>query len=146
VSMAEVLVCWGALGKAVEIGENIGGSRWPRLLGALIVSAVAFGVYHFAHSPPFNTAAMVSLLTVVGLITGAFFFIVGELYGTILFHNFLALKGVTDALADGGRLEHFSTPQLPLIMTALIATGVLLAVDLLVRKQSASQVCGQAPA
>jgi hypothetical protein len=144
VSMAEVLVCWAVLGKAVEIEANVGGSRWLRVLVAWLVSATGFGLYHFAHSPPFNTVAMVGLLTVVGLATGAFFFIVGELYGTILFHNFLAMKGVTAALAEGGGLEHFNTLQLPLIVTAMVATGVLISADLLVRKQAASQAASRA--
>lgn len=139
VSVAEVLVCWAVLGKAVEVGANVAGSRWPRVLVAWAFSASAFGVYHFAHSPPFNTATMVALLAVVGLATGAFFYMVGELYGTILFHNFLALKGVTEALAEGDRLEHFGALQLPLIVTALIATGVLLAMDFCIRRASAAE-------
>jgi hypothetical protein len=139
VSVAEVLVCWAVLGKAVEFEAYVADSQRLRVFAAWLVSAVAFGVYHFAHSPPFNTVAMVSMLTVVGLATGAFFFIVRELYGTILFHNFLAMKGVTDALAEGGKLESFNTPQLPLIATALFTTGVLIATHLLLRRQAASQ-------
>lgn len=135
VSVAEVLVCWVVLGKAVEVSMSAAGPRWAGLLVAWIVAAVAFGAYHFAHSPPFNTIPMIGLLTGVGLVTGAFFFAVGEVYGTLLFHNFLALQGVTEALAEGGRLEQYGTLQLPLIVTALVATGVLVAVDLFVRRQ-----------
>lgn len=138
VSVAEVLVCWVVLGKAVETSMIAAQSRLSPILAAWIVSAVAFGAYHFAHSAPFNTVPMVGFLSVVGLVTGAFFFGIGELYGTILFHNFLALKGVTDTLAEGGRLEHFGTLQLPLIATALIVTGALVAVDYMVRRQSDS--------
>jgi hypothetical protein len=130
VSVAEVIVCWAVLGKAVHL-VNVN-AQPGRVLLPLVVSAVAFGLYHFAHSPPFNAPAMVALLTAVGFVTGAYFFFVGELYGTIVFHNFLALKGVTEALADGGRLHHFSEPQLPLIVMALIVTGTLVLADILI--------------
>jgi hypothetical protein len=137
VSVAEVIVCWAVLGKAVQLA-NVG-AQPGRVLLASAVSAVAFGLYHFAHSPPFNTPSMVALLTAVGFVTGAYFFITGELYGTIVFHNFLALKGVTEALAEGGRLHHFSEPQLPLIVMAMIATGVLVLADMLIRKERTAE-------
>jgi hypothetical protein len=39
---------------------------------AIVSAALAFGVYHFAHSPPFNMPEMVLLLSVVGGATGVF--------------------------------------------------------------------------
>ena len=138
VSVAEILVCWVVLGKAVETSMRGTAPKWASVLTAWVIAAVAFGAYHFAHSPPFNTMQMVGLLTAVGFVTGAFFFVVGELYGTIVFHNFLAMKGVTDALAEGGRLEEYGTLEIPLVMTALISAGMLLAIDLLTRKSCAA--------
>jgi len=55
----------------------------PRLavIAAAIAASVAFGLYHFAHSPPFDTWRMVGLLTVVGFATGAFFFVSRDVRG-----------------------------------------------------------------
>lgn len=124
VSAAEVMVCWVVLGSTVRIvlGERPG--AWA--IG-IVVAAVAFGAYHLAHSPPFNTWAMVGLLSGVGLLTGIFLFLSRDLFGTLLFHNFLAVKGVTDALAARGVLEEFGRPQPPLIAMAVFTIIVLVA-------------------
>lgn len=127
VSLAEVVVCWVVLGTAVRLGFSRNHPLVAVTTG-VAVAAIAFGVYHFAHSAPFNTLQMVGLLTIVGIATGVFFFSVGGVYGTVIFHNFLALKGVTDALARQGALEQFETLQIPLIITAVAATVVLAAV------------------
>ena len=134
VSVAEVLVCWVALGRSVELALTRIGRPRVAVPAAWIVAAVGFGVYHVAHSPPFDTPRMIGLLVLVGLASGAFFFLIGELYGTLLFHNFLALKGVTGALAESGRLEGYSVLEPSLVLTALLATGVLIAGDLWVRR------------
>jgi transposase len=81
VSVAEVIVCWALVGAAVE--------SWLRphtqlaWLPAAIAASVLFGLYHFAHSPPFDTIPMVSLLTGVGMVTSAFFFLSRDVYATI---------------------------------------------------------------
>ncbi len=136
VSTAEVLVCWAALGGAVVHAASRTGLRKSALAAAWLVSAAAFGAYHFAHSPPFDTWAMVGLLSLIGLVTGAFFFLVRDVWGTILLHNFLALKGITDALARGGQLEAFRQLQLPLLATALTAAALLAAVHSRIRRQA----------
>ena len=48
---------------------------------------------------------MVALLTGVGFVTSAFFFLSRDIYATIVFHNFLGVFGVAQALAASGRLE-----------------------------------------
>jgi hypothetical protein len=100
-------------------------------LPAAVVAAVLFGVYHYAHSPPFNTHAMVVLLTSVGLVTGTFFFISRDIYGTVVFHNFLGVFGVLGSLERSGRLETYTVPQLGLLGTAAAAVAVLAAIHLL---------------
>jgi hypothetical protein len=127
VSIAEVLVCWGVLGAVVR---NVLGGGLLSAVTAIVVSAVAFGIYHFAHSTPFNALRMVLLLTGVGVVTGVFFFLSRDFYGTILFHNAFALRGVMQALADSGRLPFYRHPQLPLLATAAAAVLVLVVVDL----------------
>ena len=81
---------------------------------------------------------MVGLLSVVGLVTGVFYFTVRDIYGTIVFHNFLAVTGVTRALADSGRLSDFETPQWPLLLTAVTALLLLTATDLTLVRSAAS--------
>jgi hypothetical protein len=45
-------------------------------------------VYHIAHSPPFNTLAMIALLTGIGLVTGTFYLCTRDAHGTVIFHSF----------------------------------------------------------
>jgi predicted acyltransferase len=70
---------------------------------------------------------MVLLLSVVGLVTSAFFFVSRDVAGTIVFHNFLGTFGVVQALSAANALSTLERQQLPLIVTALIAAGFLAA-------------------
>jgi hypothetical protein len=73
VSTAEVLVCWAVVGSMAESLLRDGRGKWVSVILAAIIASVLFGVYHFAHSPPFNTVGTVMCLTVIGLVTSAFF-------------------------------------------------------------------------
>jgi hypothetical protein len=126
VSIAEVVVCWALFGAVLRnaLGPGV------VFAGIAVVSAaVAFGVYHFAHSAPFNTPAMVLLLSGVGLATGVFFFLGGDLYSTIVLHNAFAVRGVVQALGESGNLDRYASPQLPLIATAIAAIVVPIIAD-----------------
>jgi hypothetical protein len=131
VSIAEVLVCWGVLGATVRNALDWG---LPGTALAIVVAAAAFGLYHYAHSPPFNTARIVQLLTGVGLVTGVFFFVSGDLYGTIVFHNTFALRGVVEALGRANALESLERPRVPILATALAAVIVLVVADFMVMR------------
>jgi hypothetical protein len=96
VSIAEVVVCWALFGAVLR---NALGSGSVPVAIAVVSAAAAFGVYHFAHSPPFNTPGMVLLLSGVGVATGIFFFLGGDLYSTVVLHNTFAIRGVVQALA-----------------------------------------------
>jgi hypothetical protein len=100
------------------------------ILAALIAS-VLFGVYHFAHSPPFNTVGTVVFLSVIGLVTSVFFFVSRDVYGTIAFHNFQGTFGVIGALEASGNLASFVRPVIPLLVMAVVAIAVLITVHLL---------------
>jgi hypothetical protein len=105
------------------------------VVGAALVASVLFGLYHFAHSAPFNTVEMVALLTVVGLVTSAFFFVARDVYATIVFHNFLGMFGVVQALSASGRLEAFTAVQAPLVVMALATVAVLALSDWMVLRK-----------
>ena len=90
-----------------------------------MAASVLFGLYHFAHSTPFNTIGMVALLTGVGFVTSAFFFLSRDIYATIVFHNLLGVFGVVQALAASGRLETLDSKQPALMVMAAAAAVVL---------------------
>ncbi|MGH7856250.1 MAG: hypothetical protein ACREQY_02895, partial [Candidatus Binatia bacterium] len=128
VSAAEVIVCWVVVGATIESAlRDLG--RPGSTLVALVSASIVFGLYHFGHSPPFNTWAMVGFLTIIGLLTGAFYFAVRDVYGTIVFHNFLATIGVLRSLEDAGLLSTLNDPAYPLFATALIAVSILASAD-----------------
>lgn len=129
VSVAEVLVCWAVLGSVVEFLLRDRG-RWISVILASIISSTLFGAYHFGHSPPFNTVGFVILLTIVGLLTSAFFFVSRDVYGTIAFHNFLGIFGVISALGASGGLATFERPVIPLLVMAVLAVVVLVTMHL----------------
>lgn len=72
---------------------------------------------------------MVLLLSGVGVATGMFFFLGGDLYSTIVLHNAFAVRGVIQALGESGNLDRYATPQLPLIATVIAAVVVLVIVE-----------------
>ncbi len=93
VTIAEVVVCWAAIGGTVEAVARPKG-RALAIIAGIIAADILFGVYHFAHSAPFNQVNMVLFLMMPGLLTSLVFFIGRDLYATILFHNFLGMAGV----------------------------------------------------
>ena len=129
VSVAEVLVCWAVVG-AIAKGA-LGRSRWFSATGGAVVASVLFGLYHFGHSPPFDSVEMVVFLAAIGLVTSAFFFAARDAYATVAFHNFLGVFGVLQALERAGRLDALATPQVPLLVTATVLVLVLAVADAL---------------
>ena len=128
VSVAEVMVCWAVIGL---LAEAVLRRRLGRVapLVTWIVAAAAFGLYHFAHSPPYNTWRMVVLLGGVGLLTSAFFFGVREIYGTLLLHNAMASAGVTKVMMAANRLGPLTKPRTLLYVTAAFALIAMLLLD-----------------
>jgi len=108
---------------------------------AIIVGAglatVLFGVYHFAHSPPFNQLNTVLFLMIPGALTSVVYFIGRNIYATIIFHNFQALYGVMRNID----ITSFSHLLYPLIIMASVSILILIAADLLlVRRQIITNV------
>jgi len=123
-TIAEILVCWAVIGSVSQALLQDRG-RWVSLILAAVIASVFFGVYHFAHSPPFNTVPLVVILSVVGLVTSVFFFVSRDVYGTIVFHNFSGILGVIRALEASGNLSIFERPVIPLLIRAVIAVALL---------------------
>jgi hypothetical protein len=124
-SIAEILVCWAVVGSVSQALLRDRG-RWVSLILAAIIASVLFGIYHFAHSPPFNTVPMVVFLSVIGLVT-SLFFVSKDVYGTIAFHNFLGILGVMRALEASGNLSSFERPIVSLLVMAVVAIALLIA-------------------
>jgi hypothetical protein len=137
VSVAEVLVCWAVVGTVVESLLQ-GRGRWVSVILAALIASILFGIYHVAHSPPFNTVGFVLLLTVVGLFTSVFFFVSRDVYGTIAFHNFLGIFGVIQALEASGNLVSFERPVIPLLVMAVVAIALLVVAHIRVLKDQES--------
>ncbi|MBX0297234.1 hypothetical protein [Haloarcula nitratireducens] len=145
VSIAEVVVCWVVVGGSVAaLLRHRGLNPYITNGSALPISAALFGVYHFAHSPPFNTIKMVGLLTVVGVGTGLIYFVGGSFYGALVFHNFMALYGIVSSLAEAGQLGTYQQPLVLLLVTALIAVAILVGVERLSVKCSIADRTGTA--
>lgn len=130
VSIAEIVVCWVLVGGSVRsVLRERGTNEHLSKVVAIAVSSALFGVYHLAHSPPFNTPGMIAILTGVGVVTSLFYFVGQSAYGALVLHNFLALFGVTSALAEAGRLGTYLEPVVPLLVTALVSLLVLVTVE-----------------
>jgi hypothetical protein len=137
VTVAEILVCWAVIGSLSQSVLQDRG-RWVSVILAAIIASALFGIYHFAHSPPFNTIPVVVFLSVIGLVTSVFFFVSRDVYGTIAFHNFLGIYGVIGTLDASGNLASFERPVIPLLVMAVVAIALLIAVHVLWLNQGAA--------
>ena len=124
VSVAEIVVCWALVGATLHVALR----SWNRIgavLIAAVVASVLFGVYHFAHSAPFNEFGMVAFLTAIGFVTSLWWFVSRDVYGTSVFHNFFGVTGVLAALKAGGLVPERPELAVPLVITALVVTAAL---------------------
>lgn len=124
VSVAEIMVCWALVGATLFVALR----SWSRIgahLIAAVVASLLFGVYHFAHSAPFNEPGMVLFLTGIGFVTSLWWFASRDVYGSAVFHNFFALTGVLAALEAGGLVPEEPRLAFPLVVTAAVATLAL---------------------
>ena len=125
VSIAEVIVCWVVVGASVKsLTNNRLGKKTSLILG-LFISAVVFGLYHFAHSAPFNQPQVVFFLMLPGILTGIVFFLGRNLFATIVFHNFQALFGVLASVP----LSQMLQIQIPIVLFAGVSIVVMIIMD-----------------
>lgn len=132
VTVAEVAVCWWALQAVLR--------AWRPEATVLVafltvwIGALGFGVYHFGHSPPFDTWSKVGMLIVIGTGTGLFFVLSRNLYGTVILHNCAGTLGVSLALAESGRLTDYEGPRGALLVTGALSLAVLALADTMARR------------
>jgi hypothetical protein len=124
VSIAEVVVCWAVIGGSFEAWGRSKGKAIGIIVG-IVAADFLFGIYHFAHSAPFNQAWMVFFLMIPGLITSLVYFLGRDIYAAIIFHNFLGMTGVMQNVD----LERFSQPLIPLYVLMIISVVVLVIAD-----------------
>jgi hypothetical protein len=135
VTIAEIAVCWIVVGSTTE-GLLSRKGKVIALVCGILLSSILFGVYHFAHSPPFNQPSMVAFLSIIGLLTGLVYFIGRDVYATLVFHNFFGVIGVMQSLSASGLLSAYSQPLFPVIGMAVISFLIFAGFDLLyVRKK-----------
>jgi hypothetical protein len=131
VSIAEVVVCWALMGATFE-GLTRTRGRWVSLIVGIVVADLFFGVYHFAHSAPFNQLSMVLFLMIPGLVTSLVYFLGRDIYATIVIQNFLGMLGVMQNID----VAFFSRPLYPLYALMLISVLTLVGFDVLVIRPS----------
>ena len=147
-SIAEVLVCWVLVGVAFEsllltrksiYNSNKGKKIIPTVIAA-VVTSILFGVYHFAHSAPFNQPSMVLLLMYPGVVTSLVYFMGRDVYATIIFHNFQALIGVMASISNIESLIRLSYLTITLGIASIF---VLVILDILIirRIKVSGSVC-----
>ena len=139
-SVAEVVVCWAVIGASMEsFSKNKFGKKLSVIVG-IITSTVLFGVYHCAHSEPFNQINMVMILMLPGLLTSIVYFVGRNIYATIVFHNFQALFGVVASV----EIERMLQVQFPVVLLAVASVLVLIIMDkFILRKKSKAFLDGK---
>jgi len=138
VTIAEIAVCWAVMGSIPE-GMLKRKGKVLAIVAGIVIASVLFGLYHFAHSPPFNQPGMVAFLALFGVATSLVYFIGRDIYATMVFHNFFGSFGVMQSLATAGILSTYTVPLYPVIGTAIVSIAIFIAVDLLyVRKRKST--------
>jgi hypothetical protein len=135
VSIAEILVCWALV---ASLGFEVVRlrSRAAAYAVAVFLASALFGLYHFAHSPPFNQPQMVIFLAGIGLFTSAWWFLSGDFYGTVVLHNFFAVTGVIAALKAAGAVPAQPQLAIPILVTAAGATIVVIFARVIARRRA----------
>jgi hypothetical protein len=127
VTVAEVAVCFWALRGVLDAALPLRPVFTATL--TVLMGAPAFGLYHFAHSPPFDTWAMVGLLTAIGCVTGLLFVVSRDMYGAVVFHNFAGTYGVVRSLAEADALSGYREPRPAVLLSGAIALGLLIVAE-----------------
>jgi hypothetical protein len=80
---------------------------------------------------------MIAMLTAVGVVTSAVFVLLRDVYGTIAFHNCLAVYGVLGTLVETGKVSRYAGLSAPLLITALASLAILIVARTLLLRDGA---------
>ena len=123
VSIAEVMVCWALIGSSFEsIAKNNNKRKIMSVIVGAIAASVLFGVYHYAHSPPFNQTSIVLFLMFPSIATAVTYFLGRDIYATVIVQNFMGIFGV---IANLPALEPFRQPMVPIYVLSAVSVAVL---------------------
>jgi hypothetical protein len=138
IAIAEVLVCWAALGTSLESLTHSQGRVFSTLTGILGAN-LFFSLYHFARSSPYNQPEMVFFFFLPGLVTSLIYFVLErDLYATIWIQSLLGMIGLIRSATD---LTPFREPHFSSYLVAIGAVLALVACDRLIwRKATKSRV------
>ncbi|HEY6757561.1 MAG TPA: hypothetical protein VI037_09280 [Nitrososphaera sp.] len=124
VSIAEVMVCWALIGSSFEsIAKN--NNKRKKIISVIagaIAASVLFGVYHYAHSPPFNQTSFVLFLMLPSIATAVTYFLGRDIYAAVIVQNFMGIFGV---LANLPALEPFRQPMVPIYALSAVSVAAL---------------------
>jgi hypothetical protein len=132
VSTAEVVVCWALIGVGVEALMRARGRALALVLG-IVAADVLFGLYHFAHSAPFNQLGTVLFLMLPGVVTSLVYFLGRDIYAAIAIQNFAGMIGVGRNID----LMFFREPRYPLLLLALLSVAALIGAHVWMRRPNA---------
>jgi hypothetical protein len=124
VSIAEVMVCWALIGSSCEsLAKNKNKRRFvSSILVGAVAASVLFGVYHYAHSPPFNQTSVVLFLMLPSIATAVTYFLGRDIYAAVIVQNFMGIFGV---IAELPNLEVFRQPMVPLYALSAVSVAAL---------------------
>jgi hypothetical protein len=133
-SIAEVMVCWTVVGMFTESLSKDRFGKYGSIVMGIVVSTVLFGVYHFAHSSPFNQPNTVIFLMLPGLLTSIVYFVGRSIYAAIVFHNFQALFGVMASV----QTTYLHNLQYPVLILAVVSVLSLIGSSKIITKINSS--------
>ena len=123
VSIAEVMVCWALIGSSFEsIAKNNNKRKIMSVIVGAIAASVLFGVYHYAHSPPFNQTSIVLFLMLPSIATAVTYFLGRDIYAAVIVQNFMGTFGV---IANLPALEPFRQPMVPIYALSAVSVAAL---------------------
>lgn len=133
VSIAEVMVCWALIGSSFEsIAKNNNNRKIMSVIVGAIAASVLFGVYHYAHSPPFNQTSIVLFLMLPSIATAVTYFLGRDIYAAVIVQNFMGIFGV---IAELPNLEVFRQPMVPIyVLSAVSVAALIISISVILKR------------
>lgn len=127
-SIAESLIFIGVTYHVVALW---GRRLWPwrgagivAALAAIILSALAFGAFHFSYAAPWNTWGLVRTMFFVWLGVASFYALTRSMFATLMFHTLMAMTGfLRNQLPAPGTDTHGLILAAIAVITVLVILG-----------------------